>query len=198
MTDDYSTLDARLTSMALLIETLAKEREKFATVVRSELEQAISSGDERLREHILNQVQQIKDALISADKLEQSRIAIVAEISEKQQSVADARYDASQDAIVKAEKLAEKKFDDANEWRGQSADRERTQKEQIANLTTTFIPREVADTQFIQLNKQMRDLQQFQAKIIGGMALFGILIPFITAVAVYLLTRHGITLNPSK
>jgi hypothetical protein len=71
-----------------------------------------------------------------------------------QQKAVEAALEASDKAITKAETNAEKWRDNANEWRGQSADRERTQAEQIATLTATFLPREVAEAQLVELRKQ--------------------------------------------
>lgn len=52
-----------------------EEREKAASTLRVELARAIHEGDDRLREHIANQIMQIRDALISAEKLEVERLA---------------------------------------------------------------------------------------------------------------------------
>lgn len=52
----------------------ARERDKAAENLRVELLRSQSEGDERLREHISNQVMQIQAALVSADKLETERI----------------------------------------------------------------------------------------------------------------------------
>lgn len=54
-----------------------QEREKAAVQLRVELARAIAEGDDRLREHISNQIQQINAALISGEKLELERLARV-------------------------------------------------------------------------------------------------------------------------
>lgn len=54
-----------------------EEREKAATQLRVELARAINEGDDRLREHIANQIMQIRSALESSEKLELERLARV-------------------------------------------------------------------------------------------------------------------------
>jgi len=53
--------------------TAESEREKSAQALRNGLDRAIKEGDERLREHIFNQVAQIQAALLAANALEEER-----------------------------------------------------------------------------------------------------------------------------
>jgi hypothetical protein len=69
---------------------------------------------------------------------------------------------AQKEAVLKQEQATERRFEGVNEWRAQSADRERSQAEDRAKLNATFIPREVADAQFAALRHQLT-LQQTAA-----------------------------------
>lgn len=157
LSDLRTHFNAILTEKDRAIEMADREREKAAVALATALERAIHDGDERLREHIANQIAQINAALSSAEKLEIERIASVRSelatmISAGKEAV-DAAFKASEQAIEKAEINAEKWRDNANEWRGQSADRERTQAEQIATLTQSLMPRELAEAQIGELRK---------------------------------------------
>jgi hypothetical protein len=55
---------------------------------------------------------------------------------------------AQKEAVLKAEKATELRFESVNEWRDQSADRERSQQEERGKLYASFVLREVADTQY--------------------------------------------------
>ena len=63
-----------------------------------------------------------------------------------QEKAVSAALEAADKATAKAEVNAEKWRDNANEWRGQSADRERSQAAQIATLVGTFLPRETFES----------------------------------------------------
>jgi vacuolar-type H+-ATPase subunit E/Vma4 len=67
--------------------------------------------------------------------------AVTAAFDAQKEAVA-AALAAAEKATEKAEVNAEKWRENANEWRGQSADRERTQQAEIAKLGATFLPRE--------------------------------------------------------
>jgi hypothetical protein len=99
-------------------ELSEREREKAAQALSTSLERSIREGDERLREHIANQVDQIQAALDSARR--ETQFA----------------NDASQKAIEKAETSTDKRFAAVNEFR-----------EQIADQAARFVPREVADAE---------------------------------------------------
>lgn len=135
------------------MEQAEREREKAAQALRMGLERAMQEGDDRLREHILNQVQQINAALVSADQLEQERIRVVT-------ARLDTQFEAAQEAIKKSEKRYDDKFDQQNEWRGQSADRERSQQETIAKLSGGFLPREVAEAQIDDLRQRIDEVRK--------------------------------------
>jgi len=136
------------------VDVAAEEREKAAQALRMALERQMQEGDDRLREHIVGQVQQIKAALESADKLELARVAEVAQKANANQDVANVRQAAAAEAILKAETSATKLFDAVTE--------------------------------------RVQNVQQWQAKMVGALALVGIIVPLLTALAVYALTRHGV------
>jgi len=71
-------------------------------------------------------------------------------------------------AVVKAETANEKRFEAANEWRQQSADRERSQQEQTSMLTATFMPREVGDAQLASLRAEITSLSSRVDRAEGG------------------------------
>lgn len=115
------------------IDRAADEREKAASALREQLTDRIAAGDTNLREHIAAQVSQLQALIQSVEHVAHAR-------HEALQREAKIQHDADQAAILKAENANEKRFEAANEWRGQSADRERTQQEQIASFVATLTP----------------------------------------------------------
>lgn len=114
-----------------------REREKAAQALSVTLAQAIREGDERLREHIQNQVEQINAALTSVEEK-----AIIRQEGTQQQI--DNRFHYTETAVAKAEANNEKRFASVNEFRSQLSDQ-----------VTTFLPREVAEAQLEELRKAM-------------------------------------------
>ena len=111
----------------------AEEREKAAQALREQLTDRIQAGDANLREHISAQVAQLATMVKHSEQLALTR-------HEALQREMKIQHDADQAAINKAESANEARFAAANEWRGQSADRERTQQEQIASFVATLTP----------------------------------------------------------
>jgi hypothetical protein len=66
---------------------------------------------------------------------------------------------AQKEAVLKAEEATERRFESVNEWRGQSADRERSQAAERAAMVGSFVLREVAETQFAGLETRLSTLQ---------------------------------------
>lgn len=116
------------------LDQAEREREKAASNLREELARAIKEGDDRLREHIMNQVHQIREALISAEKLELERVGGALERLAGVQREVNLQADASKEAILKAEAASEVRFASVNEFRAQLGDQ-----------TKTFLPRETFD-----------------------------------------------------
>jgi hypothetical protein len=124
------------------------------------LEKAMLIGDDRLADHIKQQVRDIRDALITAEQLELERVSgLRREIT--------LAYESSEKAILKQEAANEKRFAGVNEWRGQSLDRERTVQETLAQLTGTFLPREVADKQLDAIELRISKLEKGEAGNLG-------------------------------
>lgn len=135
-----------------------QEREKAAQVIREELSREIQAGDKNLREHIQMQVEQIRAALIAAELLEVERIHGLRQLLEQADQAAVTRVQAvhretelvqhaSAEAIAKAEAANEERFKSVNEFRAQLSDQ-----------TAQFIPREVAEAQFLELRRALREL----------------------------------------
>lgn len=155
----------------------AEEREKAASALRNELARAILEGDRGLRDHIVQQMNQLDASLVSAEKLEVQRIAeCKAMITSVQREISIA-FAASEKAIEKQEANAQEWRHGANEWRQQSAERERSQAQELATLSSTFIRsdtaearfnavRENADTQVTELRRQVSDLADKISKLV--------------------------------
>jgi hypothetical protein len=95
-----------------------QEREKAALALAESLRQTILEGQDRMREHVDNQVHQI-DGVIQSLRREFGFA-----------------NDAAQKAIDKAEVATDKRFQAVNAFR-----------EQLADQATRFVPREVADAE---------------------------------------------------
>ena len=106
-------VDARFAAIADTNVVAEGEREKAAASLRLTLEREIETGDERLRDHIVGQVEAIKAALLSADLLERERISLTHEevaalenavtnlFAEKQKAL-DAALIAQKEAVAEA------------------------------------------------------------------------------------------------
>jgi hypothetical protein len=153
---------------------------------------AVRIGDERLRDHIDQSItalaaaletanQQTQLALASAEKLELERIAGARAqtqgVEERMFALVEAKseqfrlvHKAAEVAIDKASTANEKRFEAANEWRGQSADRERSQAEEIAKLATTFVRSETVEAMFRGLRESMDAQIGELRRLIGDLA----------------------------
>ena len=119
-----------------------QEREKAARALAVELTRSITEGDTNLREHIKNQIDQIRAALESAERLEVQRIEALGHSM-------SLIHEASEKAISKAENATEKRLESLNELRGSMADQ-----------TNTFLPREVAEAQLLEMRRAIADLTE--------------------------------------
>lgn len=117
------------------LDQAERERQKSAEALALSLDRAMKEGDDRLREHISNQVQQIRAALESAEKLEVERMEQVKVATEYVKREAAASQDAGQKAIEKAETATEKRFEAVNEFR-----------EQLNDQAGRFLPRETFES----------------------------------------------------
>lgn len=117
------------------------ERAKAADVLRGELDRTAAA----LRKDTEQQLVALKElifALVAAKSAEFSAVHVAAE-----------------KAIEKQETSNQLWREQANEWRGQSADREATRARENASLIATFLPREVADQQFAQFTVRVSSLE---------------------------------------
>jgi hypothetical protein len=135
---------AQRSEEAKATEVAERERDRAAKALRDALEDRIEEGDKRLHDHITQQVATIRDSLIAADKLESARVASAeAEIQAVRKELI-LIHSAQKDAVDKAEKAYEKRFEAVNAFR-----------EQLAEQTASFLPREVADAMFAELRKSI-------------------------------------------
>lgn len=115
------------------LDQAEREREKAAVALRDQLSDRIAAGDTNLREHIAAQISQLTLMVHDFENIAEVR----QEALRREMRI---QHAADQAAIQKAEAANEARFAAANEWRGQSADRERTQQEQIASFVSTLTP----------------------------------------------------------
>ncbi|MDQ3276082.1 MAG: hypothetical protein M3Q39_13915 [Actinomycetota bacterium] len=128
-------------------ETAEREREKSAQALRSGLDKAISAGDERLREHIFNQVAQIQEAMSSANGLEAERFERAKAEVEALRREMRLIQNAAAEAVNKAENSQKEINYRGNQFRGQLAD-------QAANL----MPRKEVEALVNDMRKRVDDL----------------------------------------
>lgn len=154
-----------------------QEREKAANALRIEIARAIGEGDQALRDHMEAQLAAVRLALTSAGTLETERITGLRQTLEAMNALTAQRLDglqrevalhnaASEQAIAKAEAATEKRFEGVNEWRDQSADRERSYQDQAAALTAQFPRREVVDAQLNELRASVLELREKLSRVV--------------------------------
>lgn len=124
--------DMRKTAVAA-----AEEREKSAAELRNGTDQRLLA----LEKQMTTQVDALKDQILAlvTSRTEEFRLLRAADAT----------------AIDKATIANEKRFEAANEWRGQSADRERSQAESMAKLSSTFVRSDTADAQLQGLRESL-------------------------------------------
>jgi DNA repair exonuclease SbcCD ATPase subunit len=108
------------------ITEAGNEREKAAQALSTNMRQSIKEGDDRLREHIENQVNQIEAALEAARR--ETHFA----------------NDSAKTAIEKGETATDKRFDAVNEFRKELGDR-----------WARTMPREVAESMMAEFEKRL-------------------------------------------
>ena len=166
-TGDEMASHPHLSEMDNLISTRGYFERILAERDRAEVER-----DKRLDERFAAQEKALDAALLERDKSLAAALA------------------AAKEAVIKAEQNNEKKFDNANEWRGQSSDRERTQQEQLATFSRTLLPRETFESFLAGHSEFVQRIERFQSKAMGSIVVVVVVIPAITSVITYALTRH--------
>ena len=141
--------------------TLAEhEREKAASALRTGLEVSISAGDERLREHVLNQITQVNAALHSSELLETERINNVRENVDLIATSVDQRFErAHEDQLARMDTLRREIAMSAD---AANADRHamRTQLEANASAAKEAVTKAEVATE-----KRLEGMNEFRAQL---------------------------------
>lgn len=151
-------VEAMFQDIRRAVGVASEEREKAASALRVELARAIEEGDRNLRDHIIAQVEQIRAALVAADALEVQRYTALEAKLDATRREGEMRLDAMRRelglindaaarAIEKAERSNEKRFEAFDEIR-----------KTLTDQNVTFLPREVAETQYAELRRSVHNL----------------------------------------
>ena len=143
-------VEAILQEQRKAVEMAEREREKAALALREQQQE----GDARLADHIEQQVAQIRAALDAAEKLEVQRLDSMRSLTESVRRELVLVQEAAARAIEKAESANEKRFESVNEFRAQ-----------LTEQTASFLPREVAESQFAELRRAITELTEKVGKI---------------------------------
>lgn len=156
--------DALTTERYNAASTAESEREKSAQALRNGLDRAIKEGDERLREHIFNQVAQIQAALIAANALEEERFERAkAEVEALRREMILIQA-GQQEAVNKAENAQKEVNTRGNDFRAQLANQAANlmpRKEveatvgEIRNRLDEMLPRETFETSKASLDSRI-------------------------------------------
>ena len=122
------------------VEVASVEREKAASQLRQQLAQQIDAGYQALHDHIDQQIGQLRIQLESA------------------QRESEIRAGAQQTAIDKQEKAYEARFQSVNGVRAQLQDLITSHQRSLSELTTTLMPREVAEAKIAEGDKKIAAL----------------------------------------
>jgi len=115
-------LNRRFSAVENLTNVKFEQRDKAVEVLATSLKQQVDTGDENLRQHIANQIDQIKQALLSADKLMEARLGTLDQQIKSVHREIDIETSATRAAVQKADTATEKRFESVNEFRAQMAD----------------------------------------------------------------------------
>jgi hypothetical protein len=129
------------------------------TALFEEQQRAFAAADKALRDHIDAQIARFREALDAAGLLEAHRIEGV----KREMTLIT---EAAQIALDKLAEAYEKRFEQQNEWRARLADRERVQQEEMAKLTNSFMLREVGDSKFEDVRREMTRLAEKVNKLV--------------------------------
>jgi len=117
-----SQLDRRFEDVEKTLKVELLQRDRAVEVLAESLKQQVNVGDDNLRQHISNQVDQIKQALEAANKLMDARLGTLDQQIKSVHREIDIETDATRTAVQKAETATEKRFESVNEFRAQMAD----------------------------------------------------------------------------
>jgi len=127
--------------------TAESEREKSAQALRNGLDRAIREGDERLREHIFNQVAQIQAALIAANALEEERFERAKAEVEALRREMILIQESHLEAVNKAESAQKEVNTRGNDFRAQ-----------LANQAANLMPRKEVEAMVGEIRKRVDEM----------------------------------------
>jgi hypothetical protein len=170
-TGDSNGFERRIAVIEKYMEALADERQRAVEVASEEREKSAQA----LRAALENQIKE------SSERLREH-------ITNQVQQINAALASAEKLELVRVGEVAQK----ANSNQDVANVRQEAAAEAIqkAELSTTKL--------FDSVTERVQNVQQWQAKMVGALALVGIVVPLLTALAVYALTRHGIAVAPTK
>ncbi len=119
------------------VKVASEEREKSAVQLRLQLAQQIEQGDKALRDHIAQQISQLRIML------------------EATQREAEVRADSQQKAIDKSEVDYTNRFKAVNGLRDQMQELISSHQKALSDLTSSLMPREVAEAKIEDLNTKI-------------------------------------------
>lgn len=182
-----ATQQRELGDLRQFIEALTNERERAVQkanaieleriqAVRIQVESLFAEKQKALDAALTAQKEAVSKAELATDRIAAraagDQDALRGEMTERLAALRrelESATAAQKEAVIKQEQANERRFETTNEWRAQSADRERSSTEERVKLQATFMLKEVADNQFSQirttsdsryevLNKQLAQL----------------------------------------
>lgn len=188
----------------LAVRLAESEREKAALNLRTALEREIAAGDDRLADHVNSQVEQIKQALASLKEL----------LGERDGRMDD-RFESHKEAITKAETSLNSRLEGMNEFREQLKEQSSTfitrdaieninkqtaalierNREDIQEGRLIYLPVKAFEAAIKPLDDGLAALQRWQFKIAGAIAILTLILPLVTGLLVYFLTRTAIPID---
>lgn len=166
--------------------TVDQLKEFLVTVLadqRNELVRQIQAGDQALKEHVTAQISQATQLAHALNEQTRLRVDGVVDTLDQLNAAGREHFEARINAVAlqanqqleqlrrereivtaaqtlaisKADVATEKRFEGVNEWRAQSADRERAHREQATAMQEQFARREVLDAQLNEVRKLAQD-----------------------------------------
>lgn len=138
----------RIGAVQKRLDVAADERASAAEVLRDELHRTAQAAAEEREKSAAALRAGTDQQLAALERLFTERVAALIALIESKSEQFNLLREADFKAIDKANDANEKRFESANEWRGQSADRERSQGEEMAKLASTFVRSDTSDAQF--------------------------------------------------
>jgi len=181
-----SELQTRIEAIKEAGDKLASERDRAAATLRDANQKAIEQAESERAKAANRLAEQITQQIQSGD--ENLKLHILAQEQEIQAVRRETSliHDASEKAIQKAEASSEKRFGAVNAFR-----------EQLSDQAKDFMPRELADSQFVDMRKEIAVLRQSQdttagksmgsASTLGGLVAAATIVIALVVIAVNIL-----------